>query len=115
MAHSLADALQRVGASRVEAELIALFGIHADVSTKEAVAATKLRQPEVSVGMRDLVERGWVACEPIAREGKGRPMNRYRLDVEPARMHVHYEALGQQARSNLEVAMTTVNRAWSKD
>lgn len=109
---SLSDALQRVGASRIEAALVELLAAEPDVSTKEAVEATQLRQPEVSVGMRDLVDRGWVACEPIPRQGKGRPMNRYRLVADPARLHVHYEALGQQARSDLDAAMRTLEKRW---
>lgn len=109
---SLVEALQRVGVGRIEAALVDLLAREPDVSTKEAVEATDLRQPEVSVGMRELVDRGWVECEPIPRQGKGRPMNRYRLVAEPGRMHVHYEAMGQQARSDLEAAMMSLQRRW---
>ncbi len=111
---SLSISLQRIGVTRIEAELISLLNEQPDVSTKEAVELTSLRQPEVSVGMRELVERGWVECEPIPRDGKGRPMNRYRLGVEPERMHVHYVALGEQAQSNLDGAMNVIGRKWGR-
>lgn len=75
---------------------------------------TDLRQPEVSVGMRDLVERGWVECEPIPREGKGRPMNRYRLIADPERLHIHYEALAQKAQGALDRAMQVMQGTWGE-
>ncbi len=107
----MADCLTRLGAGRVEASLVASLLVQSPLATKDIVARTGLRQPEVSVGMRTLRERGWVAAEPIPREGKGRPMHRYRLEVDAAQVYGHYavqaqhqvdalkEALGQFAQS----------------
>ena len=111
---ALSDALQRVGASRVEAALLDLLSREPDVSTKEAVEATGLRQPEVSVGMRELVDRDWVECAPIPREGRGRPMHRYRLVASSAQLLTHYEALGRQAKVDLEHAMQTLVATWAR-
>lgn len=43
--------------------------------------ATGLRQPEVSVAMQILRERGWVEKRDLKKEGKGRPVHCYRLTV----------------------------------
>ncbi|HOB39354.1 MAG TPA: ArsR family transcriptional regulator [Methanomassiliicoccaceae archaeon] len=40
---------------------------------------TRLRQPEVSVAVRELRRRGWIATSLRPKEGKGRPLNVYRL------------------------------------
>jgi predicted transcriptional regulator len=41
--------------------------------------ATGLRQPEVSIAIQELRDRGWVAKKDIKRERKGRPVHSYRL------------------------------------
>lgn len=40
---------------------------------------TRLRQPEVSVAVRELRRRGWIATSLRPKEGKGRPMHLYTL------------------------------------
>ncbi len=104
MSGELRDALQRLGVPRVEAALVAFLQEHEDAATHDIMEATELRQPEVSVGMRRLKARGWVASEPIPREGKGRPMNRYKRLVEPRTVHSHYERHAKQAIAALEQA-----------
>ncbi len=41
--------------------------------------ATGLRQPEVSIAIQELRDRGWVAKKDIRRSRKGRPVHNYRL------------------------------------
>jgi predicted transcriptional regulator len=41
--------------------------------------ATGLRQPEVSIAIQELRDRGWVAKRDIKLERKGRPVHSYRL------------------------------------
>ncbi len=41
--------------------------------------ATGLRQPEVSIAIQELRDRGWVAKKDIRRSRKGRPVHSYRL------------------------------------
>jgi len=42
-----------------------------------------LRQPEVSVALKKLEEKGWVEKRNIKRGTKGRPMSSYKLAVSP--------------------------------
>lgn len=102
----LASCLQRLGAKRVEAKLLSCLLDASPLPTKEVVRRTRLRQPEVSVGMRGLRERGWVVSEPIPREGKGRPMHRYRLAVDPNDVYAHYAAAAQQIMDNMRAALS---------
>jgi predicted transcriptional regulator len=40
---------------------------------------TGLRQPEVSIAIQELRDRGWVVKKDIKRSRKGRPVHNYRL------------------------------------
>ncbi|MGB0652756.1 MAG: ArsR family transcriptional regulator [Thermoplasmatota archaeon] len=92
----LQAALQTLGATRVEATLLAYLQSHGAAGTKDIVSATGLRQPEVSVGMRTFRDRGWVDAESVAGQGKGRPMHRYRLTVPPKEIRSHYQQIGEE-------------------
>lgn len=41
-----------------------------------------LRQPEVSIAMKELKEWGWVKEREIKRKGKGRPLKNYKLAMD---------------------------------
>lgn len=51
-----------------------------ETKRREIEDATDLRQPEVSIAMQELRERGWVSKRDIKKEGKGRPVHGYFLD-----------------------------------
>ncbi len=40
---------------------------------------TGMRQPEVSIALKELTERKWISRQSVQREGKGRPIYVYRL------------------------------------
>lgn len=76
----LADNLQKIGMSRISA--LALVGIRKSDKTlsKDIEKQTGLRQPEVSVGIRELKEHGWITeKETKVKIGKGRPNKVYAL------------------------------------
>jgi len=45
-----------------------------------------LRQPEVSVALKKLEEKGWVEKRSIKRGTKGRPMSSYKLSLSPEKI-----------------------------
>lgn len=95
--HATADDLQLLGATRIEALLVLHLLDHPTTSTAAIIDATGLRQPEVSVGMRALRQRGWVATKALPREGKGRPMHGYALDRTKDEILAHYQASGKRS------------------
>jgi predicted transcriptional regulator len=107
---TLREALQRLGARRVEATIVATLLEAGPMETKELVERTGLRQPEVSVGMRELRERGWIASEPIPRQGKGRPMHRHRLAAGKAEVRRHYEQRGEETLAAFEEALQVLRQ-----
>ena len=50
-----------------------------ELTTWDIELSTQLRQPEVSMATRDLHRRGWLSIRQQRQEGKGRPLNVYRL------------------------------------
>jgi len=50
-------------------------------TSQQVERATGLRQPEVSIAIQELRDRGWVAKRDIKRARKGRPVHSYRLSV----------------------------------
>jgi predicted transcriptional regulator len=47
---------------------------------------TNLRQPEVSIAMRELRRRGWVQKRDVKKKGKGRPVHIYKTTIELSEM-----------------------------
>ncbi|UCH71817.1 MAG: ArsR family transcriptional regulator [Thermoplasmatales archaeon] len=45
----------------------------------EIERGTELRQPEVSVAMQQLQNRGWIEKRDLRKKGKGRPVHLYKL------------------------------------
>jgi predicted transcriptional regulator len=112
---SLEEALQRLGARRVEAVLVAALARAGSIGTRDLVERSGLRQPEVSVGMQALRSRGWVEAEAVPRAGKGRPMHRYRLTAPLKRVLAHYEAEGQRSIAAFTSAIEVARRHLGMD
>jgi predicted transcriptional regulator len=70
-------------------------------SSRDIERATDMRQPEVSIAMRTLRERGWVAEREIKHDGKGRPQKIYALRSTIDEIIEYYEA-----KKNQEAAQT---------
>jgi len=80
--YSVIDMLQGLGLSRTEATAIVCLKDCKELKSQHIEFISGLRQPEISIAMRPLKERGWVdeQSEKMSK-GKGRPVNFYRLTV----------------------------------
>ncbi len=103
--------MQALGAKRVEAALLADLLEHGPSATDDIIGRTGLRQPEVSVGMRSLRDRGWVDSDPIPRQGKGRPMHKYRLVHDPEEVRKHYLEAGRDRIEQFRGAMQALEES----
>ena len=75
----LAELLQRAGLPRNVARTLVYMRKKDEVRSIEIEKNTELRQPEVSIAMKYLREKGWITKRDIKKEGKGRPVHGYRL------------------------------------
>jgi len=82
-AEEIADSLQAVGMSRISALSLAVIHSRGFAQTRDIERLSGLRQPEVSNGIRGLMERGWVGEEeePNKAHQRGRPKKIYTLNV----------------------------------
>jgi predicted transcriptional regulator len=84
--------LEDVGVKRNVAHLITYLKDVEEASSRDIEKATRLRQPEISIAMRTLRERGWLTEREVKHEGKGRPMKIYALSSTIDEIIGYYEA-----------------------
>lgn len=77
----MAGLLMDMELSRSLARILVFFSRSETCICNDIKKVTDLRQPEVSMAMQYLRERGWIITEPVHRERKGRPIINYRLAV----------------------------------
>ncbi len=77
----IAEALITLGMSRTIARILSCLHNGNEASSVELERGTGLRQPEVSIAMKELNERGWISEREEKKLGKGRPNKIYSLKV----------------------------------
>jgi predicted transcriptional regulator len=76
------ELLQNLGVGRTEAISIACLSCGKEITSQDIEQASGMRQPEVSVAMRPLRERGWIEERNEKKNSdKGRPVKYYKLTV----------------------------------
>ena len=83
------------------------------VTSKDIGKATNLSQPEVSIGVRGLEDRGWVERDRLKRESKGRPINIYRVSVD---LDMVYSVIENDVKSKIrgvEDNLKDLREMWS--
>lgn len=75
----IADELISLGMSRPTAYTLSYLKNGNEVKSVELERGTGLRQPEVSIVMRELKERGWINERDEKKPGRGRPYKIYSL------------------------------------
>ena len=80
--YSIIDMLQSLGLPRTEATALVCLKDCKELRSLHIEHVSGLRQPEVSVAMRPLRDRGWVNERSEKKnKGKGRPVKYYQLTV----------------------------------
>ena len=77
----IADALMSLGLSRNISMSLAFLQNMNTATSLDLERSARLRQPEVSIAMRELKERDWVDEREEKKPGKGRPFKIYTLKV----------------------------------
>ena len=89
--HDTIEALRTVGVKRNVATIIVYLKDLEEATSKDIERGSGLRQPEVSIAMRPLRQKGWIAEREQKGIGKGRPTRLYRLTVPIEGIIGHYE------------------------
>ena len=77
----IADALISLGLGRPVARILAYLNNGDEVTSVALENGTGLRQPEVSIAMKQLKDRDWINEREEKKPGKGRPFKIYLLKV----------------------------------
>jgi predicted transcriptional regulator len=77
----IADALISLGLGRLVARTLAFLKSVNEATSVELEMGTGLRQPEVSIAMRELKHRDWINEREEKKQGKGRPYKIYSLKI----------------------------------
>ncbi|MGD0954602.1 MAG: ArsR family transcriptional regulator [Methanotrichaceae archaeon] len=85
------DTLRSLNVPRNVATLITHLANTNEATAREIEIATRLRQPEVSMGMRTLRQNNWVEERDLKAKGIGRRMKIYKLSVPIEKIIRHYE------------------------
>ena len=108
------EALTTTGMPKGMARTLAYLSTRDDWATSRDIEeATNLRQPEVSIAVRDLVERGWVERDNLKRESKGRPINIYRLAADLRKVYVSIEDREKVKIADMEANLANIRQLWS--
>ena len=108
------EALRSINVPRNVASVITYLSNVDEATSREIEMGTRMRQPEVSIGMRALRENNWIEERDVKVGGKGRPMKVYKLNVPIEEIIKYYEdvknreaARSMQAIQKLKELTTT--------
>jgi predicted transcriptional regulator len=82
--YELAAAIQNTGLHKSSASILVYLLRRNSGTQRDIQEATRLLQPEASIYIKPLIEKGWVLKKEIQTPGKGRPHNVYSLGMPPA-------------------------------
>jgi predicted transcriptional regulator len=74
-----ANLLIEIGTKRNVAKVLVFLANTPEATSRGIERGTDLRQPEVSIAMRYLMEQGWIKSRESKAESKGRPVKIYEL------------------------------------
>jgi predicted transcriptional regulator len=70
-----------IGMKTTVAKLLVFLAHTPEATSRDIEHGTDLRQPEVSMAMKYLMEQGWIKSYESSSESKGRPMKVFELSV----------------------------------
>ncbi len=118
----IADVLTSLGLSRPIAKTLSYLKDLKEATSVELERVTGLRQPEVSIAMRDLKERDWILEREQKKPGKGRPFKIYSLKLSFKEIIAYFEKQKmkefneiQSDIKRLKDSITIVAKSYSKE
>ena len=101
------EILRNLNLSRNVASTLAYLSNVNEATSKDLEFGSQLRQPEVSIAMRELRNYGWLDERDIKKEGKGRPMKVYKLAVSMSKIVEHLE---KQTKKDTQRTMKNIEK-----
>lgn len=99
--------LIKVGMKRNVAKVLTYLACVDEATSNQVEAGSDLRQPEVSMAMRELRKMNWIAERNEKTPGKGRPYRIYKLTEELSDIIAYLE---ENKRAEIENVMSQVQK-----
>ena len=78
--------------------------------SSEIERGANLRQPEVSVAMQQLQNKGWITKRDLKKKGKGRPVHLYKLSSPIEKIVSSFEKEKTQQIDNVKKDLTELKK-----
>ncbi|MDI9646103.1 MAG: ArsR family transcriptional regulator [Archaeoglobales archaeon] len=78
----MVNLLSEAGLNRNIAKVVVFLAKVGEAVSRDIERAANLRQPEVSLAMKELKDLDWVKERELKKKGKGRPLKSYKLTKE---------------------------------
>ncbi len=78
----IVELLADAGLNKNIARVIVYLSKAGEAVSREIEREANLRQPEVSLAMKELKNLGWIKEREIKKKGKGRPLKSYKLSLD---------------------------------
>jgi predicted transcriptional regulator len=75
----MVEILADTGIAKNTARVLTFIAVAGRTYSAQIQQGSGMRQPEVSIALKELTERKWISRQSVQREGKGRPIYVYRL------------------------------------
>ncbi len=102
-----ASILMKIGLKRNVAKVLTYLAGVEEATSREIEMGSDLRQPEVSIAMREIRKLEWVSERDEKNPGKGRPYRIYKLNKSLPEIIQHLE--GEKARES-ELIMRQIEK-----
>ncbi|MDM7912545.1 MAG: ArsR family transcriptional regulator [Methanotrichaceae archaeon] len=102
-----ASILMKIGLKRNVAKVLTYLAGVEEATSREIETGSDLRQPEVSIAMREIRKLDWISERDEKNPGKGRPYRIYRLNKSLPEIIEYLE--GEKARES-EMVMRQIEK-----
>jgi len=102
-----ADTLIELGLKRNVAKVLTYLKNVKEVTSRDLEMGSDLRQPEVSIAMRELEELDWITEREEKKPGKGRPYKIYQLKTS---IDYIIDYLENETKKESQVKMDNIKR-----
>ena len=102
--------LKGAGMQPAIAKVLVVLARGEEIVSVKIEGLTELRQPEVSIAMRELVRRKWAKRRSIRKPGKGRPLNGYVLCAKFADIVAELETAQRKRAQEMERTISRLKR-----
>jgi len=109
----LVTSLSATGMPKGVARTLSTLSTASDwLTSKDIERATRLRQPEVSIAVRELMARGWIQQDALREGAKGRPVYIYRMVADLKRIFDDIRAHEAERINAIEGNLDSIASAW---